>query len=379
MTTLVTGGAGYIGSHMVHALADAGERVVVLDNLTTGFDWSVAPDVPLVVGDTGDQARVAALLAEHRVDAIIHFAASIVVPDSVRDPLGYYRNNTANSRALIETAVKHGVRHFIFSSTAAVYGNPERMPVGEDDRTAPTSPYGSSKLMTEIMLRDAGAAHGLRHVILRYFNVAGADPRGRTGQSTRGATHLIKVAVEAALGRRAKVDVFGTDYPTPDGTCIRDYIHVSDLVAAHSAALAYLRGGGASTTLNCGYGRGFSVLDVIETVKRISGVRFQGRARRPPGGRSRANRRGMRARAFHARMATAIRRSRDHHRACAGMGAPTFGARALTPSASLADCGPAGEIPCRMTVRAKRRATHPTPRAARDRGDGSRGRPPAGP
>ena len=274
VTTLVTGGAGYIGSHMVHALADAGERVVVLDNLTTGFDWSVAPDVPLVVGDTGDQARVAALLAEHRVDAIIHFAASIVVPDLVRDPLGYYRNNTANSRALIETAVKHGVRHFIFSSTAAVYGNPERMPVGEDDRTAPTSPYGSSKLMTEIMLRDAGAAHGLRHAILRYFNVAGADPRGRTGQSTRGATHLIKVAVEAALGRRAKVDVFGTDYPTPDGTCIRDYIHVSDLVAAHCAALAYLRGGGASTTLNCGYGRGFSVLDVIETVKRISGVDF---------------------------------------------------------------------------------------------------------
>jgi UDP-glucose 4-epimerase len=260
---------------MVHALADAGERVVVLDNLTTGFDWSVPPDVPLVVGDTGDHPRVAALLAEHRVDAIIHFAASIVVPDSVRDPLSYYRNNTANSRALIETAVKHGVRHFIFSSTAAVYGNPERMPVGEDDRTAPTSPYGSSKLMTEIMLRDAGAAHGLRHVILRYFNVAGADPRGRTGQSTRGATHLIKVAVEAALGRRAKVDVFGTDYPTPDGTCIRDYIHVSDLVAAHSAALAYLRGGGASTTLNCGYGRGFSVLDVIETVKRISGGDFK--------------------------------------------------------------------------------------------------------
>ena len=274
VTTLVTGGAGYIGSHMVHALADAGERVVVLDNLTTGFDWSVAPDVPLVVADTGDQARVAALLAEHRVDAIIHFAASIVVPDSVRDPLSYYRNNTANSRALIETAVKHGVRHLIFSSTAAVYGSPERMPVGEDDRTAPTSPYGSSKLMTEIMLRDAGAAPGLRHVILRYFNVAGADPRGRTGQSTRGATHLIKVAVEAALGRRAKVDVFGTDYPTPDGTCIRDYIHVSDLVAAHSAALAYLRGGGASTTLNCGYGRGFSVLDVIETVKRIAGVDF---------------------------------------------------------------------------------------------------------
>ena len=234
MTTLVTGGAGYIGSHMVHALADAGERVVVLDNLTTGFDWSVAPDVPLVVGDTGDQARVAALLAEHRVDAIIHFAASIVVPDLVRDPLGYYRNNTANSRALIETAVKHGVRHFIFSSTAAVYGNPERMPVRRGRS------HGADVAVRLLQAHDRdhaarrGAAHGLRHVILRYFNVAGADPRGRAGQSTQGATHLIKVAVEAALGRRAKVDVFGTDYPTPDGTCIRDYIHVSDLVAAHS-------------------------------------------------------------------------------------------------------------------------------------------------
>ena len=274
MSILVTGGGGYIGSHMVHALADAGERVVVLDDLSTGFRSAIPKTVPLIVGDVGDEAMVTDLIRTHSVSEIIHFAASIVVPDSVRDPLSYYRNNTANSRALIETAVKHGVRHFIFSSTAAVYGNPERMPVGEDDRTAPTSPYGSSKLMTEIMLRDAGAAHGLRHVILRYFNVAGADPLGRTGQSTRGATHLIKVAVEAALGRRAKVDVFGTDYPTPDGTCIRDYIHVSDLVAAHSAALAYLRGGGASTTLNCGYGRGFSVLDVIETVKRISGVDF---------------------------------------------------------------------------------------------------------
>ncbi|HET7257147.1 MAG TPA: UDP-glucose 4-epimerase GalE [Xanthobacteraceae bacterium] len=274
MTILVTGGAGYIGSHMVHALVDAGERVVVLDNLTTGFDWAVAPGVPLVVGDTGDQAQVAALMAEHRVDAVIHFAASIVVPDSVADPLGYYRNNTANSRSLIETAVKHGVRHFIFSSTAAVYGNPQRIPVREDDPTVPTSPYGSSKLMTEVMLRDSGAAYGLRHVILRYFNVAGADPLGRAGQSTKGATHLIKVALEAALGRRPKVDVFGSDYPTPDGTCIRDYIHVADLVAAHSDALAYLRGGGSSTTLNCGYGRGFSVLDVIETVKRVSGVDF---------------------------------------------------------------------------------------------------------
>src|SRR6202163_596905 len=250
MTILVTGGAGYIGSHMVHALVDAGESVVVLDNLSTGFNWAVPKVVPLVIAETGDQARVAALIAEHKVDAIIHFAASIVVPDSVADPLGYYRNNTVNSRALIETAVTGGVRHFIFSSTAAVYGNPERVPVREDDPTIPMSPYGSSKLMTEIMLRDAGAAHELRHVILRYFNVAGADPLGRTGQSTKGATHLIKVAVEAALGMRPKMDVFGTDYSTPDGTCIRDYIHVSDLVAAHYAALAYLRGGGASTTFN---------------------------------------------------------------------------------------------------------------------------------
>ncbi len=275
MTVLVTGGAGYIGSHMVHALVDAGERVVVLDNLTTGFDWAVAPGASLVIGETGDQSCVAALIAEHHIDAVIHFAASTVVPESLRDPLGYYRNNTVNSRALIETAVKQGVRHFIFSSTAAVYGNPKRLPVREDDATAPMSPYGSSKLMTEIMLRDAGSAYGLRHVILRYFNVAGADPLGRTGQSTRRATHLIKVAVEAALGLRPKLEVFGADYPTPDGTCIRDYIHVCDLVRAHSDALAYLRGGGESTTLNCGYGRGFSVREVIDTVKQVSGVDFK--------------------------------------------------------------------------------------------------------
>ncbi len=283
MTILVTGGAGYIGSHMVHALVDAGERVVVLDNLSTGFDWAVPPQATLVVGDTGDQPTVANLIAQHRVDAIIHFAASIVVPDSVADPLGYYRNNTANSRSLIECAVKGGVERFIFSSTAAVYGNPDQVPVGEDDPTKPMSPYGSSKLMTEIMLRDAGAAHGLAHVILRYFNVAGADPALRTGQSTKGATHLIKVAVEAALGLRPKMQVYGTDYPTQDGTCVRDYIHVGDLVRAHSDALAYLRKGGASTTLNCGYGRGFSVLEVIDTVKRVSGVDFrvETTARRP--------------------------------------------------------------------------------------------------
>jgi UDP-glucose 4-epimerase len=275
MTVLVTGGAGYIGSHMVHALLDAGERVVVLDDLSTGFDWAVAQGAQFVVGDAGDQALVAHLIAEHRIEAIVHFAASIVVPDSVRNPLGYYHNNTVNSRALIEAAVKGGVRHFIFSSTAAVYGNPERVPICEGDATVSTSPYGSSKLMTEIMLRDATLAHGLRHVILRYFNVAGADPLGRAGQSTKGATHLIKVAIEAALGLRPKVEVFGTDYPTPDGTCIRDYIHVCDLVRAHSDALAYLRAGGDPVTLNCGYGRGFSVLAVIDAVKRMSGADFK--------------------------------------------------------------------------------------------------------
>jgi UDP-glucose 4-epimerase len=275
MTILVTGGAGYIGSHMVRALAEAGERVVVLDNLSTGFKWAIAPGVPLVVGETGDETLVARLIAEHDVSAIIHFAASIVVPDSVANPLAYYRNNTVNSRALIECAVNGGVKQFIFSSTAAVYGNPARVPIGEDDAVAPMSPYGSSKLMTEIMLRDTGIAHGLDYVILRYFNVAGADPKLRTGQSTKGATHLIKVAVEAALGKRAKMDVFGTDYPTPDGTCIRDYIHVADLVRAHSDALAYLRAGGKPVTVNCGYGHGFSVLEVIDAVKRASDVDFR--------------------------------------------------------------------------------------------------------
>jgi UDP-glucose 4-epimerase len=274
MTVLVTGGAGYIGSHMVYALVAAGERVVVLDNLSTGFDWAVAEGAPLIQGETGDQALVARIIKEHGIESIIHFAASIVVPDSVAEPLRYYKNNTVNSRALIECAVQGGVKHFIFSSTAAVYGNPARVPVTEDDLTAPMSPYGSSKLMTEIMLRDAGIAHGLKHVILRYFNVAGADPQGRTGQSTKGATHLIKVAVETALGRRDKMDVFGTSYPTADGTCVRDYIHVSDLAQAHLDALRYLRAGGASLTANCGYGRGYSVREVIDTVKRVSGVDF---------------------------------------------------------------------------------------------------------
>lgn len=269
MTVLVTGGAGYIGSHMVYALLDAGERAVVLDNLSTGFDWAVPKGVPLGIGDGGDQSRVAALIGEHAVDAIIHFAASVVVPDSLRDPLGYYRNNTVSSRALIETAIKSGVRYFIFSSTAAVYGNPERVPVREDDPTVPVSPYGSSKLMTETMLRDAGAAHGLRHAILRYFNVAGADPRGRTGQSTAGATHLIKVAVETALGLRPKIQIFGTDYSTPDGTCIRDYIHVLDLAAAHLLALGALAER-SPLIYNLGNGRGFSVRQVIDVARKIT-------------------------------------------------------------------------------------------------------------
>jgi UDP-glucose 4-epimerase len=268
MTILVTGGAGYIGSHMVHELVDAGERVVVLDNLSTGFRFLIPGSVAFVTGSTGDRELVAKTIAQYGVTAIIHFAASIVVPDSVRDPLGYYRNNTMNTCTLLQAAIEAGVRQVIFSSTAAVYGNPDEASVPEDAPTAPISPYGTSKLMSEIMLHDAGKAHGLRFIVLRYFNVAGGDPRGRTGQSTPAATHLIKVACETALGKRAKMDVFGTDYPTPDGTCIRDYIHVSDLARAHSAALAYLRQRGESATFNCGYGRGASVLEVIEAVRR---------------------------------------------------------------------------------------------------------------
>jgi UDP-glucose 4-epimerase len=274
MTVLVTGGAGYIGSHMVLALLDAGENVVVVDNLSTGFSWVLPQEVPLVIGDMGDQDLIAKTVREHRIEAIAHFAAKIVVPESVADPLGYYLNNTVKSRALIEAAVRSGVKHFIFSSTAAVYGEPATIPVPEDLPLNPMSPYGRSKLMTEWMLQDTAQAHDLRYVILRYFNVAGADPKGRSGQSTANATHLIKVAVQTSLGDRPRIEVFGTDYPTKDGSCVRDYIQVSDLANAHMVALRYLRSGGDSLTLNCGYGQGYSVLDVIDVVKKVSGVDF---------------------------------------------------------------------------------------------------------
>ena len=274
MTVLVTGGAGYIGSHMVWELLDAGERVVVLDRLSTGFEWAVAPEAELVVGDIADNELVGRLIRENGVDAIIHFAGSIVVPESVAHPLAYYENNTCKTRALIETAVREGVPNFIFSSTAAVYGGAGLEPVREDAPMAPESPYGLSKLMSEWMLRDAATAHGLRYTVLRYFNVAGADPKGRTGQSTPGATHLIKVACETALGMRASMQVYGTDYETPDGTCMRDYIHVSDLAVAHRLALNRLRDGGRNMVANCGYGHGYSVLEVIESVRRVFGDDF---------------------------------------------------------------------------------------------------------
>jgi UDP-glucose 4-epimerase len=284
MSVLVTGGAGYIGSHMVLELLDAGEEVVALDDLSSGAAWAVPKGVAFVEGDAGDQALVRDLIQSRGVNSIIHFAASVVVPESVADPLRYYLNNTVKSRALIEVAVKSGIRHFIFSSTAAVYGMTGDKPVAEDAPLRPLAPYGSSKLMTEIMLADVGRAHGLPHVILRYFNVAGADPQGRAGQSTPYATHLVKVACETAVGKRSHMEVYGTDYPTRDGTCLRDYIHVADLAHAHMAALRHLRAGGASDVFNCGYGRGVSVREVIETVKRISGKDFEARnAPRRPG------------------------------------------------------------------------------------------------
>ncbi|MGD9913584.1 MAG: UDP-glucose 4-epimerase GalE [Rhizobiaceae bacterium] len=284
MAVLVTGGAGYIGSHMVWRLLDEGEDVVVLDRLSTGFEWAVAPEARLVIGDVSDQTLVEALVRQHGVDAIIHFAGSIVVPESVSDPLGYYLNNTVKSRALIESAVRANVSNFIFSSTAAVYGTPQQVPVREGAPKLPESPYGMSKLMTEIMLADAAVAHPLSYTALRYFNVAGADPKMRTGQSTAGATHLIKVASETGTGKRPFMEIYGTDYPTPDGTCVRDYIHVSDLVDAHYLALSRLRAGGGSIVANCGYGRGYSVREVVGAVERAVGHTIDAReTQRRPG------------------------------------------------------------------------------------------------
>ncbi len=268
---LVTGGAGYIGSHAVLALRDAGWPVAVIDNLTTGFRFAIPADVPLYEGDIEDAGLIARIIAEQGVAAIMHFAGSIVVPESVADPLKYYHNNTVKSRALIAAAVAGGVRHFIFSSTAAVYGLADVAAVDENTPARPINPYGWSKLMTEQMLADVAAAHPINCGVLRYFNVAGADPQARSGQSTDGATHLIKVAIEAALGKRESVSVYGTDYPTPDGTGVRDYIHVSDLAAAHVLTLeALIADPARSLTMNCGYGRGFSVTEVLDAVDRVT-------------------------------------------------------------------------------------------------------------
>ena len=284
MTVLVTGGAGYIGSHMALELADNGERVVVLDNLSTGIRRLVPQGVAFIEGDTGDEVLLGRILNEHRIDSILHFAGSIVVPDSITDPLGYYFNNTVKSRSLLAAAVAHGVKNFIFSSTAAVYGIPGQVPIAEDAPMQPISPYGASKLMTERMLADTAAAFPLRYCALRYFNVAGADAASRSGQATPIATHLIKVASEVVTGKRAHLDVYGDDYPTADGTCVRDYVHVTDLVRAHWHALQFLRGGGGNLVLNCGYGRGYSILQVIDTIKRVSGVDFEVRMAARRGG-----------------------------------------------------------------------------------------------
>ena len=277
-SVMVTGGAGYIGSHAVLALLDAGYRVVVIDNLVTGFDWAVDPRAALVVAGVEDDRAVSNAMRKHDVGAVMHFAGSVVVPESVTNPLKYYRNNTAASRSLIESAVTCEVAHFIFSSTAATYGIPESVPVREDSLKNPINPYGMSKLMTELMLADVAAAHSINYCALRYFNVAGADPDGRSGQSTTGATHLIKVAVEAATGKRDGVSVFGNDFATQDGTGVRDYIHVSDLAAAHVDALGLLiEKPQASHTLNCGYGRGYSVINVLDAVDRVTNVRVERR------------------------------------------------------------------------------------------------------
>ncbi len=274
MTVLVTGGAGYIGGHMVLGLLDAGESVVVVDNLSTGYAWAVPEGVELIVGDFGDAELMKNVLTSREIDAIAHFAAKIVVPESVADPLSYYLNNTSNARTLMATAVECGVKHFIFSSTAAVYGETGDAPVTETTTLNPVSPYGRSKLMVEWMLDDVARAHDFRYVALRYFNVAGADPKGRLGQTSKVATHLIKVGVQTALGRRPSMSIFGDDYPTRDGTCVRDYIQVTDLIDAHLDALRYLRGGGGPLVCNCGYGHGASVKEVIDMVKKVSGVDF---------------------------------------------------------------------------------------------------------
>jgi UDP-glucose 4-epimerase len=273
-TILVTGGAGYIGSHVVLQLRARGERVVVLDDLSRGFRQAVL-DTPLVVGQVGDRETVLQVLREHAVDTVMHFAAYTIVPESVREPLKYYGNNTCSTRSLLQSCVEAGVKNFVFSSTAAVYGIPADGVGAENSPTAPINPYGTSKLMSEWMLRDVSAASDLKHVALRYFNVAGSDSQCRIGQATPKATLLVKVACEAALGKRPQISIFGTDYPTPDGTGIRDYIHVEDLATAHLNALDYLRGGGASTVLNVGYGHGYSVREVLRSVERVSGERLQ--------------------------------------------------------------------------------------------------------
>ena len=275
MAVLVTGGAGYIGSHMAWALLDAGEEVVVLDRLSTGFRWAVPAEARFYLGDVGDRAVLSQIFAENDINAILHFAGSIVVPQSVANPLDYYENNTGNTRLLAAAAIAAGIRHFVFSSTAAVYGDQkDDTPVFENADLHPKNPYGQSKLMSEMMLRDAAAAHDFRFVALRYFNVAGSDTQGRIGQSTRAATLLVKVACEVAVGKRPHLSVFGTDYPTPDGTGVRDYIHVEDLASAHVNALTYLREGGRSLVANCGYGHGYSVREVISSVEKIAGIKL---------------------------------------------------------------------------------------------------------
>jgi UDP-glucose 4-epimerase len=274
---LVTGGAGYIGSHVALALIDAGHRAVVLDDLSTGVRDLVPAEAGFVEGDAGDGALLAQVLEDQGITAVMHFAGSIIVPESVEDPLKYYRNNTCASRNLIEACVKARVDRFVFSSTAAVYGLPVVLPAREDAPTAPINPYGASKLVTEMILADVARAHRLRYVALRYFNVAGADPEGRSGQSSPEATHLIKIACEVATGARGHINIFGDDYDTPDGTCVRDYIHVSDLATAHLHALDHLASDGESLTLNCGYGHGYSVREVLEAVERAAGARLEKR------------------------------------------------------------------------------------------------------